>query len=280
MSDLFQPFAPDPLDPRRRRFKPVPFRVVAPNLITLIALCLGLTAIRLAYEGRLEPAVYAIVLAAVLDGIDGRVARLLKGTSRFGAELDSLADFLNFGVAPALLLHSFVLHQVRSVGWIVALIFAIAMALRLARFNAALEDPNKPEWAKDFFVGMPAPAAAGTAMLPLYLHFLGWPVLSVAPISLAYVLAIALMMVSTVPTWSGKTWGKRIPRDWVLPLFVVTVALFGLVASFPFESLATLSFVYLATVPVSFARHRKLRLAAAATAPAIDEPDSPPVAES
>ena len=278
MSDLFQPFAPDPLEPRRRRFKPVPFRMVAPNLITLIALCLGLTAIRLAYEGRLEPAVYAIVLAAVLDGIDGRVARLLKGTSRFGAELDSLADFLNFGVAPALLLHSFVLHQVRSIGWIVALIFAIAMALRLARFNAALEDPDKPEWAKDFFVGMPAPAAAGTAMLPLYLHFLGWPVLSVAPISLAYVLAVALMMVSTVPTWSGKTWGKRIPRDWVLPLFVITVALFGLVASFPFESLATLSVVYLATVPVSLVRYRRLR-AAAVTASAIDEPDSPPVVD-
>jgi CDP-diacylglycerol--serine O-phosphatidyltransferase len=102
MSDLFPPFAPDAHEPRKRLFKPVPFRVIAPNLITLIALCLGLTAIRLAYEGRLEPAVIAIVVAAVLDGVDGRVARLLKGTSRFGAELDSLADFLNFGVAPAL----------------------------------------------------------------------------------------------------------------------------------------------------------------------------------
>src|SRR3712207_2871486 len=114
MNDLFPPFAPDPLEPRRRRFKPVPFRVIAPNLITLLALCLGLTAIRLAYEGRMEPAVYAIVVAALLDGVDGRIARLLKGTSRFGAELDSLADFVNFGVTPALIIYSFVLHEDRK----------------------------------------------------------------------------------------------------------------------------------------------------------------------
>src|SRR3954470_3256281 len=144
MNDIFQPFAPDPLEPRRRRFKPVPFRVIAPNLITLLALCLGLTAIRLAYEGRLEPAVIAIIVAALLDGVDGRVARLLKGTSRFGAELDSLADFVNFGVAPALILYSFILHNLLSFGWIVALILAISMALRLARFNAMLDDPNRP----------------------------------------------------------------------------------------------------------------------------------------
>src|SRR5918911_492278 len=156
MSDLFPPFAPDPLEPRRRLFKPVPFRVIAPNLITVMALCLGLTAIRLAYDGRIEPAVIMIVVAAALDGIDGRVARLLKGTSRFGAELDSLSDFVNFGVAPALILYSFVLGQLRAAGWIAALVFAIAAGLRLARFNAMLDDPHRPEWQKNFFVGMPA----------------------------------------------------------------------------------------------------------------------------
>lgn len=259
MSDLFQPFAPDPIEPRPRRFKPVPFRLIAPNLITLLALCLGLTAIRLAYEGRLEPAVIAIVVAAVLDGVDGRVARLLKGTSRFGAELDSLSDFLNFGVAPALVLHSFILRDVRAVGWVVALIFAIAMALRLARFNVAIEDPSRPDWEKDFFVGMPAPAAAGVALLPVYLHFLGVPVQPFAPLALLYVLAVALMAVSTVPTWSGKTMGKRIPRDWVLPIFVLTVALFGLVVSFPFESLVAATLLYLATIPVGMARYRQAR---------------------
>ena len=163
MSDLFQPYAPDPAEPRRRLFRPVPFRMIAPNLITLIALCLGLTAIRLAYEDRFEPAVLAIVAAAVLDGVDGRVARLLKGTSRFGAELDSLADFVNFGVAPGIVLYGFVLHEMRALGWTVAMIFAIAMALRLARFNVMIEDPGRPDWTRDFFVGMPAPAAAGTS---------------------------------------------------------------------------------------------------------------------
>lgn len=286
MTDLFQPFAPEPLEPRRRLFKPVPFRVIAPNLVTLIALCLGLTAIRLAYEGRLEPAVFAIVGAAVLDGVDGRLARFLKGTSRFGAELDSLADFLNFGAAPALILYSFVLHEARAPGWIVALIFAMATALRLARFNVMIEDPNRPDWKKDFFVGVPAPAGAGTVLLPIYLHFLGVPIVDThaAPVVLAYVLVIALLMISAVPTYSGKTAGKRIPRDWVLPIFVLTVAIFGLIVSFPFEALAIGTLIYLAVIPVGVTRFRKLRREAAAAGrsvlPAATEPapNAPPLA--
>ena len=258
MDELFAPFEPDENDPRRRRFRPVPFRIIAPNLITLLALCLGLTAIRLAFEGKFEPAVIAVVAAAVLDGIDGRVARLLKGTSRFGAELDSLADFVNFGCAPALILYGFALHNLRSVGWIAALVFAIAMALRLARFNAMLDDPSRPEWRRDFFVGMPAPAGAMTAMLPLYLHFLGlsferWG----TTVMLVYVLGIALLVVSTVPTFSGKTWGKRVPRDWVVPIFLVVVVGFGLVISFPFEALAAVSLGYLAVIPFGTMQYRR-----------------------
>ena len=275
MTDLFPPFAPDPHEPRRL-FKPVSFRVIAPNLITLLALCLGLSAIRLAYEGRLEPAAYAIVVAAVLDGVDGRVARLLKGTSRFGAELDSLSDFVNFGVAPALILYGFLLHQLRSIGWIVALVFAIAAALRLARFNVMIDDPHRPEWQKNFFVGMAAPAGATTALLPLYLHFLGLPVNQpVAAVALVYVLAIALLMVSTVPTYSGKMMGKRIPRRWVLPIFVVTVAFVGLLVSFPFEVLAGMTVVYLAVIPAGAIRYAQLRRAEAARTP--DPADAAPV---
>jgi CDP-diacylglycerol--serine O-phosphatidyltransferase len=259
MSDLFPPFAPDAHEPRKRLFKPVPFRVIAPNLITLIALCLGLTAIRLAYEGRLEPAVIAIVVAAVLDGVDGRVARLLKGTSRFGAELDSLADFLNFGVAPALVLYSFVLHHVGALGWIAALVLAIAAALRLARFNVMIDDPDRPEWKKNFFVGMAAPAGAITVLLPIYLHFLGVPVgATAAPFAVVYVVFIAFMMVSTIPTYSGKTMGKHVPRHWVLPIFVLTVAFFGLLVSFPFQVLAIGTVLFLATIPLGFARYRHL----------------------
>lgn len=260
MSDFFAPFAPDPNEPRRRRFKPVPFRVIAPNLITLLALCLGLTAIRLGYEGRLELAVYAILVAAVLDALDGRVARLLKGTSRFGAELDSLSDFLNFGVAPALILFAFTLDNAGGVGWAAALVFAIASCLRLARFNVALDDPHRPEWRKNFFVGMPAPAGALSALLPIYLYFLGVPTNEevAAPFALAYLVAIAFMMVSTVPTYAGKTLGQRIPRERVLPLFVGAVALVALVVSFPFAMLSLAVVVYLAAIPVGVQRYRRL----------------------
>lgn len=278
MSDLFPPFAPDPFEPRRRRFKPVPFRVIAPNLITLLALCLGLTAIRLAFEGRMEPAVYAIVIAAILDGVDGRIARLLKATSRFGAELDSLADFVSFGVAPALILYSFVLNQFKAAGWIAALVFAIAAGLRLARFNAMLHDPHRPDWQKNFFVGMAAPAGAITALLPIYLHFIGVPVRSgVGPVlALIYVPLIALLMVSTIPTFSGKTIGKRVPRHWVLPLFVVTVTFFGFLVSFPFEILALGTLFYLALIPLGVARYRQMERAGGGDAQSLAEPTASP----
>jgi CDP-diacylglycerol--serine O-phosphatidyltransferase len=259
MSDLFPPFAPDPDEPRRRLFKPVPVRVIIPNIITLIALCLGLTAIRLAYEGRYEPAVIAIVVAALLDGIDGRVARLLKGTSRFGAELDSLADFVNFGVTPALILYSFVLNELKAVGWIVVLVFAIAMALRLARFNAMLDDPHRPEWKKNFFTGMPAPAGAVTSLLPLYLNFLGVPMEAIlAPVVLVYLLGLAFLMVSTIPVYSGKNVGGKVPRHWVLPIFVLSAAAFGLLASFPFEMLTVITILFLGTIPIGVMRYRAL----------------------
>src|SRR2546426_11384153 len=170
---LFPPFDPDRNEPRRRRFRPIPVRTLVPNVITLLALCAGLTAIRLAVEQKLDLALAAIVLAAVLDGIDGRIARLIKGTSRFGAELDSLADFVNFGVAPALILYFWDLHELRSAGWIAALVVAICAGLRLARFNVSTDDPNRPAWASNFFVGMPAPAGAVTALLPIYVNLLG-----------------------------------------------------------------------------------------------------------
>ena len=149
--------------------------MLLPNLITLLALCAGLTAIRLAVEDKLEWALAAIVFAATLDGIDGRIARLLKGTSKFGAELDSLTDFVNFGVAPALIVYFWSLHELKSAGWIAAMVFAICTGLRLARFNVMIDDPNRPAWAGNFFVGIPAPAGAITVLLPIYIYFLGVP---------------------------------------------------------------------------------------------------------
>lgn len=271
MSELFPPFMPDPDEPKRKRFQPIPFRLLAPNLVTLLALCLGLTAIRLVVEGKLEIAVICILVAAALDGVDGRLARFLKGTSRFGAELDSLADFVNFGVATSFTLYVFVLKDLKSFGWIVALIFAIAMALRLARFNAMLDDPTRPAWQKDFFVGMPAPAGAIVVMLPLYLHFLNLPLQEYgAPFVAIYILAIAFLTISKIPMFAGKTIGADIPRERVLPIFVVVVLAVALLVAYPFEMLAVIVLAYLALIPMSISRYRALERAHAKPAGAED----------
>src|SRR3979411_1394641 len=229
----FSPFESSRSEARLRRFRFVPVRTLVPNLITLLALCAGLTGIRLAIEGRLEWAVAAIVFAAVLDGLDGRIARMLKGTSRFGAELDSLADFVNFGVAPALILYFWGLHELKSAGWIVALFFAICAGLRLARFNVMIDDPNKPIWAGNFFTGIPAPAGAIVVLLPIYLFFLGVSNnLFTIWLTFFYTLAIALLMVSRLPVFSGKRVGKRVPPEMVLPLFVACVLCFAVLISY------------------------------------------------
>src|SRR5215468_11193592 len=254
---LRSPFEPGPPG-RPRRFRAVPVRTMVPNIITLLALCAGLTAIRLAAEGTFEWAIYAIVFAAVLDGIDGRVARLLKGTSRFGAELDSLADFVNFGVAPGVTLYFWSLHEVRSAGWIAAMLFAIAAGLRLARFNVMVDDPNRPSWAASFFVGLPAPAGAITVLLPVYLHFLGLlPAPSVAvPVILAYTLVIAFLMVSRLPVFSGKKVGKRVPPDLVLPIFIGVVVFVALLIAYPWVVLTIGALMYLASLPFGWLSHR------------------------
>ena len=266
MTNLFPPFEPEGEERRWRRFRPVPFRVLLPNLITLLALCLGLTAIRMAIEGRYDYAVAAIVVAAVLDGLDGRVARLLQSTSRFGAELDSLADFVSFGVAPVIVLYMWGLGSLRSVGWIAVLVFAICAGLRLARFNVMLDDPNRPPYAANFFVGMPAPAGALVVMLPVYLEFLGTPRTS-AQVAIAwpyvvgtllYVVGIAMLMVSKIPTWSGKRVGQRVPREHVLLVFVLAVLFAGLLLSYPWEVLTGASFLYLAAIPFAYLHYKKL----------------------
>jgi CDP-diacylglycerol---serine O-phosphatidyltransferase len=262
---VFAPFEPDHPQAKRRRFRPVPVRTLVPNLITLLALCAGLTAIRLAIEGKLEWALAAIVFAAILDGIDGRVARLLKGTSRFGAELDSLADFVNFGVAPALILYFWALHELGHFGWIAALVFAICCGLRLARFNVMIDDPNRPAWAGNFFVGMPAPGGAITVLLPLYVNFLGVPHVSfVTPVILLYTLAVAFLMVSRLPVFSGKRSGKRVAPEMVLPVFVGGVLFFALLIAYPWIVLTIGTLCYLASLPFGYLSYRKYERRSAA----------------
>lgn len=280
---VFQPLDPAPPPSRHRRFKAVPVRTLLPNLITLLALCAGLTAIRMAVENNIQLALAAIVFAALLDGIDGRVARMLKGTSRFGAELDSLADFVNFGVAPALILYFWGLHELKSAGWIVALVFAICAGLRLARFNVMIDEPDRPVWAGNFFTGIPAPAGAITVLLPIYLALLGMPTgLVVVWLSFFYTLLIALLMVSRLPVFSGKRVGKRVPPEMVLPVFVVVVLFFALLISYPWEVLTVGTLGYLACLPLGWWSHREYQRkdAAAATAGAADTASEAPLAHS
>lgn len=271
---IFQPFDPDDEEPPRRRrmrqlrhVRPIPVRAVLPNLVTLLSLCAGLTSIRMSIEGRYEFAIAAVAIAAVLDGLDGQVARFLKSASRFGAELDSLADFVNFGVAPGILLYVWTLDETGSIGWIAALIFAICAALRLARFNVALHGPAKPEWQSGYFVGVPAPAGAMIVFLPVYLEFVGAPHgFLTAPVVLVYTLAVALLMVSLVPTWSSKLIGRRIRRDLVLPLFVLVVLIVALLVSFPWQTMSVLSFAYLVSLPLSWRAFQRRMSADAALA--------------
>ncbi len=250
---------------RRLRFRNIPVRVVLPNLVTLLALCMGLTSIRYAIEGRFETAITAVMAAAVLDGLDGRIARALKGTSRFGAELDSLSDFVDFGVAPALLLYLWSLHEIKGLGWFAVLVFVIAAALRLARFNVMTDDPMKPAWHADFFVGMPAPAGAVTVLLPLYLNLsvLELPATKgLAIFNIFYVIAIALLMASRIPHFSGKRIG-RIPRDLVIPVLFGVGATILLLAIYPMELLAVVSLAFLAMIPLSVKHYNKLAKAEA-----------------
>jgi CDP-diacylglycerol--serine O-phosphatidyltransferase len=272
------------------RHRHIPLRMLVPNFFTLLGLCAGLTAIRMAIEGRFELAIVAIAFAALLDGVDGRAARMLRASSRFGAELDSLADFVNFGVAPAILIFTWGLADIRSLGWIVVMVFALASALRLARFNAAI-DEEKPRWQANYFTGMPAPAAAIVVLLPLYLEQIGAAaVVGKAPLitfTVFYTLLIAGLMVSTIPTFSGKLLGERISREWVLPLFVLVIAIVALMVTYPYPTLTGITLVYLATIPYSvrrFLQHEgeatevpKQTTGSPATKPVEAQPEQPPL---
>ena len=250
-----------------REIRGVPMRVILPNLVTLLALSLGLFAIRFAIEGRYETAVICIVAAAIFDGLDGRLARAIAGTSRFGAELDSLADFVDFGVAPALLLYVWILHDIRSLGWFAAPVFAIACALRLARFTVAVDDPKKPDWAANFFTGMPAPAGALTGLLPAYLHLLGLPVTHLSTgLEIAYLLVIAFLMASRIPHFSGKDVG-RVPRDKLIVVMFGVAVLLLLLVTYPMEVLVALTLVYLALIPFAVRSHAACERRDAAAAP-------------
>jgi len=256
------------------RIREIPLRLIIPNLITVLAICAGLSGVRMAFEGRFQTAVVMVLIAAFLDGIDGRVARALKASSKFGAEMDSLADIVNFGVAPALVLYAFLLDQAGSPGWIAALLFAIACGLRLARFNVLLDDEERPAWQADYFVGVPAPAGAALVMLPAYLGFLG---VEASPVSAfagsVYTILVAILLISRVPVYSGKKFGTRVRRDMVLPLIFGVVAYVLLLTTYPWYTMTASVAAYLIFLPLSaraYTRQARREAEKAAAQPAPD----------
>ncbi len=259
METPFPPFDPDgddnktaPSDDAAVRLRDIPLRTILPNLLTLLAICSGLTSIRFAIEGRIELAVVAIIFAGILDGIDGRVARFLKSSSRFGAEMDSLADFVNFGVAPAMLLYFTLLSEVHSIGWIAALIYASCACLRLARFNVMLDNPDAPKWVSNFFTGVPAPAGAVVALLPVYLMLMGVEKTETyAWLAVGFTLLCGFFMVSNIPTFSGKNITMKVRGDLVLPLMICVVLMAAFLFSYPWKVLTVIAILYLASVPFS-----------------------------
>ncbi|MHC8509909.1 MAG: CDP-alcohol phosphatidyltransferase family protein [Rhodospirillales bacterium] len=244
---------------RPRRLRVVPFNVMIPNLLTLLSLSAGMTAMRFALEGRWEASMLAMVAAAVLDTMDGRVARLLKGSTKMGAELDSLSDVVCFGVAPAVIMYLWSLANVPRFGWVVALLFACCCALRLARFNAMLESPDKPAWSTHFFAGFPAPAAAGFSVWPLILSFIfPWEWLRDPLFVGAMMLIPAGLMVSRLPVFSLKR--IRLSGGQVLPMMVFAVAAIACMISAPWWTLTAMMSTYVVSTPFAVMLHRRYRL--------------------
>lgn len=240
----------------RRPLPPeIPVRALAPSILTLLALCSGVTAIRLAYNERWEFAVVAIVMAGLFDSLDGRVARLLKGTSRFGAELDSLSDMICFGVTPALVVYFWTLGSLGGFGWAVVLLYCVCCALRLARFNIAAEQEDDSE-APRFFRGVPAPGAAGLLIIPMMLSFATGNDISRNPAFCAVYMAIlAFAMVSQVPTFSFKH--IHIDRAYVMPILLGVGLVVGLLTSFFWATMVACGLIYLAVLPFGLRAYRK-----------------------
>lgn len=230
---------------------------LVPNALTLLGLCSGLTAVRMALLDRWELAIAAIVFAMVMDALDGKIARLMGATSEFGAQLDSLADSISFGVAPALIVYLWSLSDAGGLGWTLALVFAVSCAMRLARFNVNLGEEKPYPWADRFFTGVPAPAGAALALLPMVLSFeLGNTILASAWFNGIVLLGAAALMVSTVPTFSPKR--VKIPRSFVGFALIGVGALAAFLIGTPWVSLGFLGLAYLASVPIAMIVHRRL----------------------
>ena len=238
----------------RRTVRDLPLTRLLPNMLTLMSLSSGMSGVRFAMQDRWHEAALAIVIAGVFDVLDGRVARMLNSSSKFGAELDSLSDVISFGVAPGLILYLWALKDAGSLGWIAVLLYAVCTALRLARFNTMLEDVTLPVWSKSYFTGVPSPSGAALALLPLFL-FLATDYRAPSPLIALWTIFAGALMVSRVPTFALKGW--RIPPISVIPIFVGLVFLMAEIITDTWAAFCGITLLYLASLPVGWYSYRR-----------------------
>jgi CDP-diacylglycerol--serine O-phosphatidyltransferase len=247
-------------------------RMILPNAITLIGVCIGLSSIKFALDGKFSLAIVAILFAGLMDALDGRIARLIKGTSKMGKELDSLGDVISFGVAPAFIMYFWSLQYLDKLGWFVCLIYVICVALRLARFNVNSEE--EPSWKDNFFEGVPAPAGGIIVLMPLIISFSDFSKIFfqinydlIVPI---FFIIVSILLISTIPTYSFKK--IVIPRSMTKFLLFGIVLFFGALLVYTFKILTISIFLYLSLIPVSYFHYRKLKKVKSVTTN-IDESD-------
>lgn len=242
---------------KRRRLKELSINKMLPNVLTVLALCAGLTSMRFGLQERWEAAVWAIIIAGIFDGLDGRIARLLRSSTKFGAELDSLSDVVSFGVAPAILLYLWTMNGAGNVGWVLVLLFAVCCGLRLARFNTMLGEPDPP-WAHNFFTGVPAPAGAGLVLLPMIMSFeFGETLLGLPVVNGTVLFIVSGLLVSRVPTYSFKT--SRVPYKFVLPILLFVGLLAAFATSRPWLTITVIGLAYVLSFPLSVRAYAKLK---------------------
>ena len=235
----------------KQKLKSLPFRKIAPNIVTLLALCAGITSIRYSIQADWAKAVICVFVAAFFDLLDGRVARMLKGSTKFGAELDSLSDCVSFGVAPAIMLYQWTMFDLPKFGWFFCLLIAVGMAMRLARFNTMLEDEPQPIYWQHFFVGVPAPAAAALVMMPIMISFdfpqFNWLFRSDAFCAI-WAVIVTFLMVSRIPTVSTKK--LKVPTYMMMPLMLIVALFASFIITQPWITLGTMTFLYALSIPV------------------------------
>ena len=250
------------MEPKKNNFKIVSdkkARMILPNAITLIGVCIGLTSIKFAIDGKFAIAIIAILFAGLMDALDGRIARLIKGTSKIGKELDSLGDVISFGVAPALIMYFWNLQYLEKLGWFVCLIYVVCVALRLARFNINSEE--EPSWKDNFFEGMPSPAGGIIVLMPLIFSFSGlgefFLKINYDLLVPMFFVIVSILLISTIPTYSFKK--IVIPRSMTKFLLFGLVLFFGALLVYTFKILAISSFVYICLIPVSYFHYKKIK---------------------